>query len=153
METELRSTLSKKMPALYVQSDYSKHYLAVDPLFKDPHFPSNVMQLGVSLDLAKIFAKALKAGGHLKHAEIVEDWIERISKRPVSFQMSETLPSTVTEWVCNKSPSETYYKIISEHTNEVIGKCTGTGMSDVLEENSGSTFKEITKEEFEKEDL
>lgn len=137
----------------YVHIDHSKHYLAVDPLFKDPHFPASVMQLGISLDFAKLFAQVLAVNGFRKHSELLEDWIKRISERPVKKEEpSITVSSSSPKWICSADPADTYYRIIGKYTGKEIGKCTGVGIPDVLEEEPGSTFEEITKEEFEAED-
>ena len=87
--------------ANYVRQDHSSHFISIDPLFEDEINPSKVVSLQVSLDLANLFASTLEANGLGKHAEILRDWIERISKRAepevkpsVTFTNSEE-----SEWI------------------------------------------------------
>jgi len=44
-----------------------------------------------------------------------------------------------------------FYNIISGYTGQVIGKCHGAGVPDVLFEEPEARFEKISKEEFDKE--
>lgn len=147
---------SQKKQANYLSADHSEHFLSIDPFFEDEINPSKVMSLEVSLDLARLFASTLEANGLIDHAKITRDWIERIKQREEP-EVKVAITTTVTnsgeyETTCSEDPAETYYKIIGAYSGKAIGKCTGVGIPDVMEEEPGCTFEEITKEEYEAEE-